>query len=316
MNSISVKFLLVFAVGVVFGISVFVGGVMVGGDDLARVTGGTAPTQKTFSQKLPVQPLRKAPLKKQPAAKTPVKPSLSWEQNFTNVIGHKLIWVPAGSFGMGDLSGKAGPDELPVRKVELSGYHLSATEVTQAQWQKVMKNNPSNNKGADLPVERVSWDEAMAYCKRITEVEQKAGRLAKNCRYILPTEAQWERACRAATQGDFAGDLNAMAWHGDNNEAKKTQAVSKKEPNKWGFHDMHGNVWEWCYDFYANNYEGLSSRDPSGPARGKGRVGRGGAMNGGAASCRSANRNQMTQNNRFNNVGFRVAISRVPEGGR
>jgi formylglycine-generating enzyme required for sulfatase activity len=152
----------------------------------------------------------------------------------------KLLPIPAGTFTMGE--GSDGP--APVHLVTISKpFFLGATEVTQAQWSVVMGGNPSKFKGDKLPVENVSWDDAMAFCKKLTERERTAGRLPAGYIYTLPTEAQWEYACRAGTIGRYAGDLDAMAWY-DENSSRKTHPVGSKKANGWGLSDMHGNVWE------------------------------------------------------------------------
>lgn len=216
---------------------------------------------------------------------------------------------------MGDLTGNGAPDELPVREVELSGYHLSATEVTQLQWQAVMGNNPSHFKGGDRPVETVTWQEALSFCVRLSQREQAAGRLPRGWVYTLPTEAQWENACRAGTQGDYAGDrVEDLAWY-DENSAMRSHPVAGKKANPWGFHDMHGNLWEWCLDYYADNFEGLASRDPEGPANGSFRVLRGGSWSDRSEmSLHSSSRSRGHPAKRFN-YGFRVAVVRE-KGGR
>ena len=114
-----------------------------------------------------------------------------------------------------------------------------------------MGSNPSRFKGSNLPVEQVSWNDAMVFCRKFTERERAAGRLPKGYVYTLPTEAQWEYARRAGTTGAYAGDLNAMGWH-SGNAGKKTHSASQKQPNAWGLYDMHGNVWEWCSDWYGD----------------------------------------------------------------
>ena len=137
--------------------------------------------------------------------------------------------------------------------------------------------NPSRFKGANLPVEQVSYDEALAFCRKVTEQERAAGRLPEGYEYTLPTEAQWEYACRAGTTGNYAGNLDAMAWY-SGNSGSTTHAVGGKQANGWGLNDMHGNVWEWCLDWYGN-YAGGRVTDPRGASSGSNRVGRGGGWN-------------------------------------
>ncbi len=223
----------------------------------------------------------------------------------------EMLWVKPGSFLMGSpASERDRRDNENQFQVTLSkGYWLGKTEVTQAQWQAVMGSNPSHFKGGSLPVEQVNWEEAMAFCRRLTERERAAGRLPAGYAYTLPTEAQWEYACRAGTTGAYAGPLDAMAWY-SNNSGNRTQPVATKQANGWGFHDMHGNVWEWCLDWYGN-YAAGSATDPRGPSTGSFRVYRGGGWGNSAVYCRSAYRRySVDSRNRF--LGFRVALSSVP----
>jgi len=215
--------------------------------------------------------------------------------------GITFILVQPGTFRMGSPAGEKGreDDEGPVHEVEITKpFYLGVTEVTQAQWQRVMGSNPSNWKGDDLPVEQVSWEDAMEFCR-------KAG-------YRLPTEAEWEYACRAGSTtrfsfGDADGDLGAYAWN-DGNSEKRTHPVGQKKPNAWGFFDMHGNVWEWCADWYAKGYYGQSPRqDPHGPSSGSRRVLRGGSWYYSPRYCRSAFRSGSDPSSCFSNLGLRVA---------
>jgi formylglycine-generating enzyme required for sulfatase activity len=231
---------------------------------------------------------------------------------FTNGAEMEMIWVPDGSYRMGDLTGNGNADEQPVRTVELSGFHLAATEVTQKQWKQIMGSKTLHFSGDNLPMERVNWEHALVFCRRLTEREQAAGRLSKDHIYHLPTEAQWEYACRAGTEGDFAGELDEIAWFSGGFETGSTKAVATKAPNAWGFYDMHGNVWEWCHDRYQDNYEGLDTRDPKGPKAGEFRVLRGGSwFSRTGSSLRSSRRDRDHPARRNVFIGFRVAI--VPE---
>ncbi len=187
-------------------------------------------------------------------------------ETFTNSIGMKMIRVPGDT------------------------YLLAATETTQAQWRAVMGNSPSHFRGDSLPVEQVSWDDCMDFCRRLTDRERQAGTLPQGFIYTLPTETQWEKACRAGTQGDYAGPLNEMAWYKDNSGGT-THAVGTKRANAWGFFDMHGNVWEWC----ENRYE-------------DGRAYRGGGWIHYAENCRSGYRLWTTPDYRYNTLGFRPAL--------
>jgi len=224
-------------------------------------------------------------------------------------VGLVLVPIAGGTFSMGSLSG--GSDEQPVTTVTLSPFWLAKTEVTQAQWEAVMGSNPSYFKGGQLPVERVSWNDAMEFCRKLTERERQAGRLPTGTIYTLPTEAQWEYACRAGTTGDYAGEVDAMAWY-DKNSGAATHAVGTKQANAWGLHDMHGNVWEWCEDWYADKLPGGSVSDFNGAASGSNRVLRGGSWWNGAAGCRSAFRYGYSPGLRFDYLGFRLALRSVP----
>ncbi len=231
--------------------------------------------------------------------------------------GINMVWIAPGSFQMGDSTGHGGDDEKPVHEVRLAtGYWLGESDVTQAQWQAVMGNNPSNFKGGSLPVEHVSWYDAVAFCRKFTGSERARGHLPAGIEYRLPTEAQWEYACRAGTTGDYAGDLDAMAWYGSNSE-NTTHEVKTKSPNAWGLYDMHGNVWQWCSDWYGN-YSSGSQVDPAGPDSGANRVFRGGAWYMSGGRCRSASRYRDAPgcrylNCRYLNLGFRLAA--VPSSG-
>lgn len=221
----------------------------------------------------------------------------------------KLIRVEPGSFAMGTASGGNG-NEHPVTRVTLTqGYWLGKTEVTQAQWAVVMGGNPSNFKGDDWPVEQVSWNDAVEFCRKPTERERAAGRLAGDLAYTLPTEAQWEYACRAGTTGDYAGALDAMAWYSANS-GDQTHPVGQKQTNAWGLHDMHGNVSELCLDWYGY-YPGGSVTDPTGAVSGSLRVIRGGDWDAAAVNCLSAVRIRCGPDAKDDYIGFRLALSSV-----
>ncbi len=227
-------------------------------------------------------------------------------------VGLELLPIPAGVFLMGSPPiGENGPGAVgPLTVVTLTKpFWLGKTEVTQAQWHALGMRNRSSYKGADRPVENVSWEDAMEFCRKLTARERAAGRLDGDLEYTLPTEAQWEYACRAGTTAEFAGELDAMAWYGGNAK-RETQAVAMKQSNTWGLHDMHGNVWEWRRDWYTG-YPGGNVSDPGGPNSGSGRVGRGGGLWGDAAYCRSAYRCWFSPGLRGDDLGFRLALSAV-----
>jgi formylglycine-generating enzyme required for sulfatase activity len=172
-----------------------------------------------------------------------------------------------------------------------------------------MGDNPAGFPGDDRPVEKVSWDDAMEYCRKLTERERAAGRLPEGYGYTLPTEAQWEYACRAGTTGDYAGNLDEMGWY-VRNSGNQPHPVGQKQANAWGLYDMHGNVWEWCSDWYGN-YPSGSVTDPKGAASGSLRVYRGGSWIGVASGCRSAHRLGNGAGVRNGDLGFRLAF--VPQ---
>jgi len=245
-------------------------------------------------------------------------------KEITNSIGMKLVLVPKGTFMMGSPESEQGRQKNEDQhEVTISkDYYLGVYEVTQAQYEKVMGKNPSHfqgavvgNENADLPVENVSWDDAVEFCKKLSELpeEKKTGRV-----YHLPTEAQWEYACRAGSKtvysfDDEGGLLPEYGWF-DRNSSDRTHTVGLLEPNAWGLYDMHGNVWEWCSDWYVEYPKGAVN-DPTGPRKGSDRVLRGGSWNGPASYCRSALRYWYVPSFRKNYLGFRVALSssRIPK---
>ena len=183
--------------------------------------------------------------------------------------------------------------------------------MTQAQWQSIMGSSPSAFRGANLPVENVSWDDAVSFCAKLTERERKAGRLPKGYAYQLPTEAQWEYACRAGTRTAFSFGNSIAAKQANYNEyVGQTTAVGLYPANAWGFHDLHGNVSEWCQDRYGD-YPGGSVRDPTGPADGSFRVLRGGGWYFNAMPLRSAGRNRYPADYRLPTLGFRPSLRLV-----
>ncbi len=216
-----------------------------------------------------------------------------------------MIWVGPGTFMMSSTFGAGDDTEVTLTR----GYWLGRTEVTQAQWQALMDYVPlpSVFKGSERPVENVAWGIVAIFCDKLTARERAAGRLPDGYLYTLPTEAQWEYACRAGTAGIYAGDIDAMAWHGANSDAE-THAVAQKLPNAWGFHDMHGNVQEWCADWYAG-YPGGKVNDPTGAKLGQFRVKRGGSWAGNAETCRSALRSWVKPSLASRGDGFRLALA-------
>ena len=226
-----------------------------------------------------------------------VSPAPRQETDPQRVPDIAFVQIPAGNFQMGSTNGAS--DEQPVHTVRLSSFYMSATEVTQGQWKAVMPNNPSHFTGDDdLPVENVSWDDVQTFISRLNTLQG-----CRRC-YRLPTEAEWEYAARAGTTGDYAGDLDAMAWY-VGNSGRKTHPVRQKRPNAWGLYDMHGNVREWVSDRYAG-YPSGTVTDPTGPETGSSRVIRGGGWFYAARIARSANRADGTPAGRGLYVGFRL----------
>ena len=199
--------------------------------------------------------------------------------------------------------------QCPVRLTK--GFWLGETEVTQGFWRKVMGNNPSGFKSGDeYPVERVSWYDCREFLKELNAKAPVAGFL-----WTLPTEAQWEYACRAGTSGAFAarGHLDDMGWYSDNS-GFSTHPVGQKEANAWGFRDMHGNVWEWCRDSWDGNYlMSEAQTDPIG-LTGADRIYRGGSWSYSARYCRSAFRYYTDPGLPNDDLGLRVAL--VPVASR
>jgi formylglycine-generating enzyme required for sulfatase activity len=212
-----------------------------------------------------------------------------------------MVLIPAGSFRMGSAKGAA--DEAPVHEVSVGALYVDRCEVTQEQYGRLVRGNPSHFKGPRNPVEQVSWPAAALYCNARSRAEglepcydETTGKC--NCKaagYRLPTEAEWEYACRAGSDaaycfGDDAGELGEYAWFDENSE-QTTHPVGQKKPNRWGLYDMHGNVGEWCNDRYGPRYYRSSpGANPLGPETGDDFVMRGGAYNAPAGECRSAYR--------------------------
>ncbi|MCD6404609.1 MAG: formylglycine-generating enzyme family protein [Planctomycetes bacterium] len=208
--------------------------------------------------------------------------------------GIEMVFIPAGEFMMGSPSNESGrgSDEGPQHRVRLTKpFYLGKYEVTQREWRKVMGSNPSGFKGDRNPVEQVSWND----CREFVD---KAG-------LRLPTEAEWEYACRAGSSTRFSFDDNSYAWY-DGNSEDKTHPVGQKKPNAWGLFDMHGNVWEWCADWYGNYSSGRVT-DSQGPSSGSSRVLRGGSWYDFSQICRSANRSYGSPDGTNHCLGFRVA---------
>ncbi len=233
----------------------------------------------------------------------------------------EMVLISAGEFLMGSVAGEFADEhpqypvrdsvEHPQHRVRITKpFYLGKYPVTQEQWEAVMGNNPSYFKGARNPVERVSWDDCQKFFQRLNDQHGVAGR-----KFRLPTEAEWEYACRAGSTGRWCfGDYNKSqldqyAWYSENSE-HRTHPVGEKKSNAWGLYDMYGNVFEWCQDWFDEGYYKVSPLgDPTGPTSGSRRVVRGGSWNAVAWACRSAGRGGLAPGN-HDSVGLRV--SQVP----
>lgn len=235
--------------------------------------------------------------------------------------GVELVWIEPGSFVMGS------PEDEPGREISerqhtvtlTQGFWLGRYEVTQAEWERVMGTDPATlrddfNKswpifqtGDDYPMYYVSRQDAKEFCARLTEQERAAGRLPEGYMFSLPTEAQWEYACRAGTDAIYYANagLNDMAWYLDNTHGIKP--VGQKRPNNWGLYDMHGNVWEWCFDTYLQ-YADTAVTDPVKVHWMKSKVVRGGSWRSEALSLRAAYRHAAIDTARNGGIGFRLAL--------
>ena len=257
----------------------------------------------------------RTPTEKVESTKVSGQPIVDRRPEITNSIGMKLALIPSGKFTMGSPRNEQDRtrDELQHEVVLSKDYYLGVTEVTQYQFREVMDTNPSffqderiHGNTANHPVEQVTWKDAVEFCRRLSALseERKAGRA-----YRLPTEAEWEYACRAGTKtayhfGDDRKFLSEYAWYGSNSKGQ-TQPVQEKKPNAWGLCDMHGNVSEWCSD-WEGAYSGDQVTDPVGPENGSRRIIRGGSWDVDGPFFRSAFRGVLTMPK---SIGFRVVAT-------
>ena len=246
-------------------------------------------------------PKRESELSPKPQITTPI-PALV-NQNFTddlNGVKLEMVYVPKGKFTMGS---NVDDSEKPPHEVTVPAFYMGKFQIIQAQWKAVMgdKLKPSFN-GDDLPMESVSWEDAKEFCKKLAQMTNKA--------YRLPSEAEWEYACRAGTTSDYAGELNDMAWYSENAD-QKTHPVGQKKPNAFGLYDMHGNVWEWCEDVWHDNYKKAPTDGSAWLSGGDSslRVFRGGSWNLKGTYCRSALCFSNPPGTRYDSIGFRVVVS-------
>ena len=218
-----------------------------------------------------------------------------------NSLGMRMVRVPAGTFRMGSPVGEPlrQEEEMPRRVVLTRAFRIAATEVTQRQWVALMASNPSAPKGDALPVTSVSWKEAQEFCLKLSQKE--------GATYRLPTEAEWEYACRAGAADPPVGptELGALSWYADNSD-ETIHPVGQKRPNAWGLHDMLGNVAEWTLDAYGPYPRALEDKDPTGPATGSARVVRGGSWRGFVPALRCAARTGTLESYQLAHVGLRV----------
>jgi formylglycine-generating enzyme required for sulfatase activity len=252
-------------------------------------------------------------------------PASAGPKTLTNSVGMAFVLVPAGKFQMGSPADEPGhrTNEGPVHEVVIGNpFYFDVHPVTQAAYLAVTGKNPARfaagEGGPDHPVESVSWGEAVAFCQKLSEraEERSAGRS-----YRLPTEAEWEYAARAGSSAPFAFGPNFGASEGNFDTAYpygvaepaplpgRTTPATRYPATAWGLHDVHGNVWEWCADWYGEAYYAtLPLRDPPGPAAGKFRVLRGGSWKNQATACRAAYRNALAPHQRDSATGFRVVL--------
>ncbi|MFC1565061.1 formylglycine-generating enzyme family protein [candidate division KSB1 bacterium] len=218
-------------------------------------------------------------------------------------IERNMALIQPGEFMMGSMDGRSV--EKPVHLVKLDEFYINKYEVTQREWQAIMGNNRSNFKGDNRPAEKVNWSDQEEFFRRLTAISGK--------KYRLPTEAEWEYACRAGSStkycfGDSESQLGEYAWYSSNSEST-THDVGQKKPNAWDLYDMHGNVWEWCSDWYGS-YSPAPVDNPEGPASGQHRVLRGGSYHYPGDLSRSAYRNYCRLDHRNDTIGFRCARDR------
>jgi len=230
-----------------------------------------------------------------------------------------MVRITGGTFIMGSPATESGrsPNEGPQREVTVRSFYIGRFPVTQALFEEVMGTNPSGFRGPNLPVERVSWFDAIEFSNRLSIREglEPAYTISGHTvtwnreanGYRLPTEAEWEFACRAGTQTPFhsGNTIGTAGWH-SGNSGGRTHPVGQRQPNAWGLYDMHGNVLEWCWD-WLGNYPATAQTDPLGPATGTHRVYRGGSWRFAAHQARSAFRFGNHPHLRLDFIGFRLA---------
>jgi len=220
--------------------------------------------------------------------------------DFKNLV--ELVQIPGGSFLMGSPEGEGYDDEKPQHLVNVPSFLMGKYPVTQAQYEAVMGENPSCFKGANLPVEMVSWNDAIEFCERLSQLTGAS--------YRLPTEAEWEYACRAGTTTNYSFG-EELTQEDANFDSDRTSPVGTYPPNSLGLHDTHGNVWEWCLDVWHDDYEGAPTDGSAWMEEGalSYRLLRGGSWGTDPWYCRSACRNLNNPAYRYNYLGFRVVCA-------
>ena len=276
----------------------------------ADVAGGRMPPKAFYDRLQRALPIAEQ-VTEQAEKKPPPKPDRavpSLPSTYTNSIGMEFVLIPVGTFEMGSNEGR--DNEHPVHTVEITKpFYLGKYPVTQAEWKAVMGKNPSEYKGANRPVEQVSWNDVQEFVEVLNARDRRY-------RYRLPTEAEWEYACRAGEGDTYERDLDAVAWY-DENLGEETHPVGEKQPNAWGLYDMLGNVWEWVQDRYDGDYYELSpGQDPQGPVSGEIRVLRGGSSEEYANFVRCAARSDDGPYLRYDSVGFRIFLRPLSVDGR
>ena len=247
----------------------------------------------------------------------------SGEIRSENSVGIKMVWLSADSFTMGSPLDEKGRDakegQVEVKLTE--GFWLGQTEITQSQWTELMGTSPWRGKsnvreGKNFAASFISWEDANSFVEKLNSKEHDSGALPNDWEYSLPTEAQWEYACRGGKKsafsfGDDPSEFHIYGWSAENAFEKGeaySHEVGKKRPNEFGLHDMHGNVWEWCKDNFSAEFSGGTNPviDNGGPLR----ANRGGGWNFATKCCRSASRLSDAANSCYNNLGFRIALVR------
>lgn len=244
-------------------------------------------------------------------------------KSFAEEQGMKFIYIQPGDFMMGSPLNEPERknDETRHRITLTKGFYMQTTEVTQGQWKAVMGKNPSrfNNCGDNCPVEQISWNSVQDFIKKLNEIENTD-------KYRLPTESEWEYVCRAGANTPFSSGKCLSRYQANNAVTDPLPGCSKKgeyrgspgpvasfPPNDWGLYDMHGNVFEWCQDWYEIKYPSEHVTDPPGPPASKGRIGvkarRGGGWNTADKDCRSASRSYASPDSYSSNIGFRLVKS-------